>query len=82
MNQLAENENGKIYTEKKNFLIVTNFYIHKTIHKTLIPEYIAKLDAPITEEEVKKQYLKCQQVRARLDGIPIDFYQEFWDLIV
>ena len=44
MNQLAENENGKIYTEKKNFLIVTNFYIHKTIHKTLTPEYIAKLD--------------------------------------
>ena len=40
------------------------------------------LDAPITLEEIKKAVFQMQTGKSPgLDGIPIEFYQEFWEII-
>ena len=97
INQLAEEENGEIYTNKGDILrIATKFYrelytpkklnlrkqniLLGNITKQLGLEDREKLNAPITEEQVKIAIFQLLVGKSPgLDGIPIEFYREFWE---
>ena len=96
INQLAEKQNGEIYTDKKDVLsIATKFYkelytpqklnirkqnqLLRNIKKKLSLADQEQLDQPITEEEVKIAISQLLTGKTPgLDGIPIEFYREFW----
>ena len=54
----------------------------RNIKNKLTPEQKQQLDAPINQEEIKKAVFQMQTGKSPgLDGIPIEFYQEYWDNI-
>ena len=54
----------------------------KNIDKKVTQEEKEKLDSPILEDEVKLAVFQMQPEKSPgLDGIPVEFYQEYWDLI-
>ena len=54
----------------------------RNIKKKITAEQRATLDAPLTIEEIRKTIFQIQTGKSPgLDGIPIEFYQEFWDVI-
>ena len=54
----------------------------KNIKNKISQEQKQKLDAPITLEEIKTAIFQMKPGKSPgLDGIPVEFYQEFWDEI-
>ena len=54
----------------------------RNIRTKITQEQRNKLDAPITEEEVKRSVFQMQSGKSPgIDGIPVEFYQEFWEEI-
>ena len=54
----------------------------RNIKKKITQEQKEKLDAPILEEEIKTAVFQMQSGKSPgFDGIPIEFYQEYWNEI-
>ena len=54
----------------------------RNVKNKITSEERDKLDAPITEEEIKKAIYQMQPGKSPgLDGIPVEFYQEYWEQI-
>ena len=54
----------------------------KNIKNKITQEQKQKLDAPVTQEEVRVAIFQMQTGKSPgLDGIPIEFYQEYWEQI-
>ena len=66
---------NKVNTRTQNKLL-------KNIKTKITTEQREKLDAEITEDEIRAAVFQMQTGKSPgLDGIPIEFYQEYWDLI-
>ena len=54
----------------------------KNIKKKITKEQKDKLDAPITEDEIRTAVFQMQPGKSPgLDGIPVEFYREYWNEI-
>ena len=66
---------SKVNTQKQDRLL-------KNIKNKITQEQKQKLDAPVTQEEVRVAIFQMQTGKSPgLDGIPIEFYQEYWEQI-
>ena len=70
-----------LYTPNK-VKIKTQEKLLGNIKKKISQEQRQKLDAPITYDELKTAVFKMEHGKTPgLDGIPIEFYQEYWNVI-
>ena len=68
-----------LYTPKKVNPICQERLL-KNVKTKLTASERDKLDAPVTEEELKKATFAMMRDKSPgIDGIPIEFYQEFWE---
>ena len=79
--KIATNFYTKLYTPNRVDTKTQDKLLRK-IRKKINEEEKDKLDAPITIDELKTALFQMSKGKSPgLDGIPAEFYQEFWDLI-
>ena len=71
----------KLYTPSK-VNTSTQDKLLKDISKTITIDDKLKLDSPITMKELKEAVFQMMKGKSPgLDGIPVEFYQEYWEII-
>ena len=81
MREITTDYYSSLFDEKKTNSRVS-LKLLRNIKKQITPQQKATLDKTVTNEELEKAVYRLQKHKTPgPDGIPAEFYQEYWDLL-